>query len=65
MNVMSTLAAGPGGIGGQEVVMIFLIIGILAGPVILALAILVFALGRHRRKMAAPPPTEGEHGAQR
>ena len=54
MHLTLTLAAGPWGIGWQEAVMIFLIIGILGAPVVLVAAIVYFILRRQRRKTATP-----------
>ena len=65
MNPTLTLAAGPWGIGWQEVVMIFLIIGILGAPVVLAVAIVYFILRRQRRKRATPPPIPSAESSAR
>ena len=56
MSIAFTLAAGPWGIGWQEIIVILLVIGILAVPGIIALAIIFFILRRQRRRKAVSSP---------
>ncbi|CAN5553791.1 hypothetical protein BH18VER1_BH18VER1_20340 [soil metagenome] len=56
MNALLIIAAVPFGIGWQEIMLIFLIIAILAGPGFIAIAIVLLILRHQRRKRGGPPP---------
>ncbi len=64
MNPVFVIAAGPWGIGWQEVVMIFLILAILAIPGIIVVAIVLVILRRQRKKRGVPPPLPAQHTQQ-
>jgi hypothetical protein len=64
MDIIVTLAAGPWGVGWQEVVMVLLIIGIFTVPGIVTLTIFFFVIRRQRRKRSAQPPLPGQYSQQ-